>query len=180
MSKTDEALLKGLSGLTQVPTQTFDAIVLSVDAQAQSCTVDYDGIELFDVRLKSVIDNDEKSIVILPKVGSSVLISVIHNSMANCFISKYSEIDKIIIKIGSHQLEISENGIVINNGQNEGLVNIKDLVSRLNRLEDKMKQHQHIYINAAGVPTPTTPDVATNPVFVNTMQSELEDTKVKH
>ena len=72
---------------------------------------------------------------------------------------------------------------MINGGENGGLINIKDLVTKINRLEDKLKDHQHSYIAYPTTPTLTTSGLPlgdTTLVFANTSKSEIEDETVKH
>ena len=79
-------------------------------------------------------------------------------------------------------IDISNGNIEINGGKNDGLVLIKELLKKINQLEDKLKNHQHSYINAVGTPTLTTPAIAlgdTTLIFNNTQQSEIENDKIK-
>lgn len=93
--------------------------------------------------------------------------------------------DNIKIKQKNISIIIREDGIELGGTSNEGLVKIIKLIESINRLEDKLKSHQHGYINAGGVPTPTTPAIALVPplqdlVFNNTTKNDLENANVKH
>ena len=77
------------------------------------------------------------------------------------------------------KLVVSKDDISFNGGSNGALIKISDLVSKINRLEDKIKLHQHTYIGSSG-PAITTTDPSTNPPFINTIVSDLSNDKVKH
>ncbi|MBP2833506.1 hypothetical protein J8281_15025 [Aquimarina sp. U1-2] len=56
-------------------------------------------IEYKNVRLKSTINDINQGLIIIPKLGSWVLVSVIDNISSKLFISQFSEIDSILVKI---------------------------------------------------------------------------------
>ncbi len=58
-----------------------------------------DGAEINNVRLKSSIQDKEQGIICVPKENSWVLISIIETTETRAFISQYSEIDKIFLRI---------------------------------------------------------------------------------
>lgn len=78
---------------------TFAAIVESVDEEKRTCTVKDDDVVFQDVLLYAVTDESLKGATILPKVGSSVLVSKIGGSNM-LFVSMFSEVDKIVATIG--------------------------------------------------------------------------------
>ncbi|MBE9468971.1 MAG: hypothetical protein IMY72_11730 [Bacteroidetes bacterium] len=139
--------------------------VISIDKDKNICNVDRGDLpELLNVRLNSVLEAGTKVITIYPTIGSKVLCAMIENNPTDAFLLSTTDIDEIII----------------NGGENGGLIKISELVDKVNQLEDKMKSHQHLYVNAGGTPTPTTVDVATNPEFVNTVVEDIENEKIKH
>ncbi len=58
-----------------------------------------DGAEIPHVRLKASVQDKERGIVCVPKVGSWVLVSIIETTETRAFISQYSEIDQIFLRI---------------------------------------------------------------------------------
>ncbi|KZS42312.1 hypothetical protein AWE51_02405 [Aquimarina aggregata] len=58
-----------------------------------------DGAEISHVRLKASLQDKEQGIICIPKVGSWVLASIIETTETRAFISQYSEIDKIFLRI---------------------------------------------------------------------------------
>lgn len=98
MSKQEQNIVNGIRQLGRQPIPVMHATVKSVDEPKQSCSVtDVDDIEIFNVRIKSVIDEKETGIVIFPSVGSSVAIARIAESNEFQVIA-YSQFDKIIYK----------------------------------------------------------------------------------
>lgn len=174
MSKAGE-LIKQLAGSVEATLHVCK--VISVDGA--TCNVEpIDGsAELHGVRLNAVTSNSA-GIIITPIVESVVIVNQI--SKVDSYVSLFSEIEKIEIGIGTFKIVLNENEMVFNEGS-LGLPKIDKLVERINRLEDKLKLHQHMYINAVGVTTPTT-EIPGDPVltFLNTERVELEDTKIKH
>lgn len=133
--------------------------------------------EFTDVRLNAVTSSSA-GIIITPAVDSIVVVNQI--STVDSYISQFSEIEKIEIEIGDFKIRLNANEMVFNEGS-LGLPKIDKLIEKINRLEDKLKLHQHMYINAANVTTPTT-EIPFDPVltFLNTERVELEDVKIKH
>lgn len=94
---------------------------------------------------------------------------------------------KIAIQDGS-TLEITKDEILFNGGDNGGLVNIQDLVTKLNNLEKDINNLKSIFGAWKPVPSDggaalltslTTAGWLTKTLSI-TKQSDLEDTKVKH
>lgn len=144
--------------------------------------------EFTDVRLNAVTSGSA-GIIITPAVDSIVVVNQI--STVDSYISQFSEIEKIEIEIGDFKIVLNGNEMVFNNGD-LGLPKIDKLVERINRLEDKLKSHQHGYVTfPSGSAGPlnltvagSTPGVLPAPsselIFLNTERNELEDTKIKH
>lgn len=148
-----------------IPMVASVGLVTSVDFEEHSCDVKLtDGTELPAVRLRAVMDDKAEGLIIYPKLGSHVIVSSINNKSEQSFVVMASEVDIILF----------------DEGKNGGLVKIEALVKRLNRLEERMNSHQHIYINAASAPTPTTVDSITNSKMVQTKVADLENEKFKH
>lgn len=157
--------------------QIYVCTVISVSG-AKCNAMPVDGTaEFTDVRLNAVTSGSA-GIIITPVVDSIVVVNQI--STVDSYISQFSEIEKIEIEIGDFKIRLNANEMVFNEGS-LGLPKIDKLIEKINRLEDKLKLHQHMYINAAGVTTPTT-EIPFDPVltFLNTERVELEDIKIKH
>lgn len=81
---------------------------------------------------------------------------------------------------GTESTKIDGTDIFLNGGNYGGLIIIEKLIERINLLEDRIKQHQHLYVTPAGSPAPTTLDSVSNPGFINIKAEDIENTTVKH
>ncbi len=114
----ERKIINSLKNLEKKQYSSYSGKVKSVDLTEQTAVVEIDkNYELPGVRLKSLIDNKKEAILIVPKVGSNVLISFIEQSKNDAFILKYSEIENIDIKIGNVEYKINENGTLLKNGK---------------------------------------------------------------
>jgi hypothetical protein len=160
---------------------TFAAQVNSIDGA--TCKVErvLDGKEFDGVRLNAHITVDS-GLVTVPKTNSYVLVTEIDGD--KWFVSQFSEIDKITIDIDSE--------VVINGGENGGLIKIEELQSRLKALESKFNSHVHsgvIIAVAGGSGAPATgiagnsgaPTSTSNEFQVqNSHPYNYENDKIKH
>ena len=91
--------------------------------EGDTCTIEVDDdLDLSDVRLRVVSDNNTSSKMLLtPKIGSFVLVADLSGGdLSDMAVVMFSEVEKIII----------------NGGNNGGLVKINDLVNHLNTIEN--------------------------------------------
>jgi hypothetical protein len=166
-------------------------VVQSVDKTACTCTVKMNVGEMIkeDVKLRSVETND-MGLVIFPLKDSVVAVGNVENSNDNLMVLKYSEVESIQLKIKDVELSVKNTGqvdlkakkvnlnadeIVINGGNNKGIVKVSELVAAVNRLEQFASTHIHTSA-APGSPTTT----AVVPFNAVTQITDLENDKVKH
>ena len=142
--------------------------VLEVDTKARTCNIAIDGTTLLGVLLQPVIDNST-GIAIFPKVDALAL--CIYNAEWDGWVLlQASDIDHIDITVGETSLSVSTDGIVINNGNNGGLVNVKTLISAFNAVVTD------IGVIAAALSTLGRTITTTSTPLDNT----IEDNSVKH
>ena len=156
----------------------FNAIigtVTSVDETQRICDVQplMDDAAFLNVRLQGA-EGLATGFVMIPKVDSYVIILPMDEFEACVVLT--TEIDKILV-----DTELTQ----FNGGSLGGLINIEDLVSKLNNLENRvnllgeyMKTHVHLdpVSGTTGIITPT-------PTYTNlgiTDRDDLEDTKITH
>jgi hypothetical protein len=106
------------------------------------------------------------------------LIKVEHHNGSHVEIAdEYIKIQKkdggVIFLNKDGQVAIDGAEVIINGGNNGGLIVISELVSKINRLENIMNSHMHI---VAGANTST----LVTPIIPITMESDLENPNVKH
>jgi hypothetical protein len=141
----------------------FTAQVVSVDGEC--CTVDYDGLQVSDVRLRAVVNGEQSKILVTPKVGSYVMVVSLTDDMTQLIVSAFSEVDKIEIDTGK---------IVLNGGQNGGIVNITQLTQKLNDMVNMFNAHTHAVTTIGGATTsPVVPAALFN-------ASDYNDDKILH
>lgn len=149
------------------------ALILAEVKQVDNttCTVAIDDLELSDVRLRAVVNEEESGIVVTPKVGSMVMITDLsHGKMRDWAVIMYSEIDNI----------------TINGGKNGGLINIEDLVSHLNTLEDDINNLKTAISGWVTVPQDggaalkTALSTWVGSTITKTKTSDIEDDKITH
>lgn len=165
MSKHDIAeSIRKLAGSANA-FETFVCEVKSVDGATCTVTRVLDGLEIADVRLNCHITENE-GIVVTPKVNSFVLVTNIDGRQH--FVSQCSEVEKITIDCNGD--------IIINGGNNDGIIKIKELTNKLNALVQKFNTHTH----PAALGTATVAVSPTTSLASNFNKSDYEDTKVKH
>ena len=179
---TDEQLLDALLKLKQQSASFMLAKIKDVDTDNYTVTATIDDdFELYNVRLKSVVDDVQHSIIQVPKAGSTVILGVLNKS--DFFVAKISEVESIQMSFkGGLSVVLDSDGVVMNGGDNGGLIMIDKLLAKINRLEDKLKTHQHLYIpypgGVPGLPVPSTKHPGN--VFINTTKKDIEDKKITH
>ena len=142
--------------------------VLEVDTKARTCNIDIDGTTLPGVLLQPVIDNTT-GVAIFPQVGAQAL--CLYNAEWDGWVLlQASDIDHIDIAVGDTSLSVSTDGIVINNGNNGGLVNVNTLKSAFNAVVADIATIATAF-NGLGIPIITTSAA---------LDDTIEDTKVKH
>ncbi len=162
----------------------FYATVTAV--QELTCSVIIADLELTDVRLKATTLEDEDKLVITPFKGSKVIVGSNNGDLRDLMILKVDDPEKIFYKHKDITIDIdgSSGNIVINKGDNGGLINIENLVERLNAIEDYVKEFRIKY-DAHNHPTAPTGPVSPPSMLIITdpeksQRDPLEDKKVKH
>jgi hypothetical protein len=162
-----EKISQGLQALFEGRIQTVPAVVEAVDEDAQTCEVkpladSYAPMK--SVRLKAAIDKAPAGIVIIPEIGSTVLVSLIMNSDQRAFVSLFTDIKKAIIvnasgyyigitdeaieaKAGDSKLTIEEDKVTINDGSLKGLVKIEELKTQLQKNSDSIQAIIDVFSN---------------------------------
>ena len=150
--------------------------VNSVDTSERTCEVTpLNGkADLFDVRFQAELSLTE-GLFIEPKVNSTVLVAFINSIQAAVVMC--SEIENIYID--------TQGDTVFNGGQNDGMVKVGDLVTKLNNLENKVNDlvtwsATHTHTGVTPGPGSTGTAVGIIGTLTPTQQSDLENTKIQH
>ena len=170
-----------------VDTSAFSAEVTAVDIPNRSCTVmsisDTTETEYPNVWLMPEVND---GILYVPTIGSTVIVE--NNKNLQPYIVMWSQIDQVLYVVNQTTFSVTDGLTQFNKGENDGLVNIKPLVQKINALENllndlitKYNSHTHILTLTSGTgtaaPTVTLEGGTISPI---TEQSDIEDTAVKH
>lgn len=158
-------------------TRNYEGEVVSVDEVKETCVVKpVDAPELLGVRLKSIIGNTTTRLVIIPKVGSYVTVSVLNNIETETYVTQFSEVDKILTNC--------EN-VIYNGGDKGGLVNWPDAKEQLDKTNEVLQAVVDSLKNF--VPVAGDGGAALKTFFNTTLGTktkgnfeDLEDTTIKH
>ena len=156
------------NGMKQI---LFNAKVLSVGEQ--TCTVEYNDIELTDVRLSAVIDSSTTKVIKKPVKGSYVLV---------CDLSGGELRDLAIVKLSETEL------IQYNGGKNGGIPKIQELKESIDSIKsfvEAMHKALPSAFNAIGAGTAalgkTGGSAYTTAMLAKKITiKDFEDTKITH
>jgi len=174
-------------GSTNDANACFTAEVLDVDIKARTCSVmgisSQVQMEYTGVWLMPQIDD---GILYVPTVGSTVIVG--NNENLQPYILMFSQLDQILYVVNATTFSMTDGLTKFNKGDNDGLVNIKPLVTKINNLEklvndltNKYNAHTHILTLTSGSGTAAiTTSQETGSISPLTAQSDLEDTTVTH
>lgn len=140
----------------------WQGIVKSVEGT--TCTVTFGTIDVEGVRLRASLAENESHLLIVPKVGTAVVVGSLSNDLSLLVVLAVDEVESI----------------TINGGKLGGLINIESLTQKINELVRTFNNHTH-QVSTTGSATAQTGTAAA----VTSKASELnkqdyEDTKVTH
>jgi hypothetical protein len=128
------------------------------EVTGESCTVKYGELELTEVRLKATINGNGDKLLMLPKVGSMVLIGSLTGDLKSLAVLRVNELEK---------LEYEQNGLKIGVDSTDGKLSIQNnsinLKDVFQGLTDLLKQFK--------VTTPSGPSTA---ILPDTMQAVMK------
>ncbi|NME69003.1 hypothetical protein [Flammeovirga aprica] len=177
-----------LRRIVEKPPVLFPAKVISVNEESTSIVALplHEEVELPDVRLKASLDNGSNYTVVFPKVESIVMVAMIGTSQIDAFVVMVNEPEKQKTVIGETTIEVDQNGIIFNEGNNGGLLITPTLVEELeknNRLLEAFLNVLSTPVNELGNGSPS----AFQQVLNSTLKSfeisdfsKVENTKIKH
>jgi hypothetical protein len=166
---------------------SFDCTVTSVDEDAFTCDVEAIGsnatTEIPGVRLAAE-END--GFTLIPAVGSTVTVVVTDRGLA--YVSMFSDIDKVVVIIGSSKMVIENGQITFNDGTFNGLIKIDNLTTEINNRYTILKSAILAGFTAAdasitalgGVAGAVTAYNGAIASFTNLNKTAYENTTIKH
>ncbi len=153
MSKLSEAIKKLAGGQTTC----LNGEVKSVDKTEMTCEVGFGDDD--SVVASLVCGDKKKGIVQIPKIGSNVI--VVFYSPTVAFVVMVDEVDEILI----------------NGGENGGLINVEDLKSWMSNVESDLSTLKTLLSTSAVVGNGAVLGIVFNPA---TKSTEIEDKTIKH
>lgn len=108
-----------IKGIAKDSAKIDTCLVCTVTSVSDTtCSAEYDGFELEDIRLYAVVDT---SICILkPKLGSKILVASIDSSIENLYVLKCQEYETVRYQVEQTSIELNAEGVSIQKG-NESL-----------------------------------------------------------
>lgn len=138
-TKAAEKLVEAIKKAGKTTATLVTGKVIAVDTELYTCDIEptADAADIFDVRLRAAIINDnEDGLILVPKIGSEVVVAKINTSQFIMIAS--TELELLKIQIGVQKMVLDKNGFVFNDGNLEGMVKINELVDKLNKIENKV------------------------------------------
>ncbi|MBB4117859.1 hypothetical protein GGR32_000131 [Mesonia hippocampi] len=130
----DSELKVALQAQRKKPKQTFAAIITKVNDDDTVDVKDITDFPYTKVRLKASVKELANKLVIYPKVGSNVLVSMIGNDENTLVISNIDEAEKIKGIINQTEFEVDNEGYKINRkGENLKKV-LNDFIDEVNKI----------------------------------------------
>lgn len=148
---------------------TILGTIAAVDESTKTCDIDDDGLMMYGIRLQSVT-NAAAGILKVPKKGTAALAVKIEDGdgfmLLDC-----AEYEKIII----------------NGGQNGGLINIESLVKKINTLEKDINNLKNVFSKSwtpvaqdGGAALKTAAATWAGQSIKETLAADIEDTTITH
>lgn len=107
------SLAEKLKRITKQDTDTSIMTVLAVDRANGTCTCDDGQVQHTDVRLSAIIDDKLQKLYIVPKVGSTVLVTPIEADYNLQFISLVSEVEAFYVCTDKVVFDVDKDGFLL-------------------------------------------------------------------
>lgn len=140
----------------------WQGIVKSVEGT--TCTVTFGTIDVEGVRLRASLAENERHLLIVPKVGTAVVVGSLSNDLS------------ILVVLAVDEVE----SITINGGKLGGLINIESLTQKINELVRTFNNHTHQVSTTGSASAQTGTAAAVTSKASELNKSDYEDTKVTH
>lgn len=140
----------------------WQGIVKSVEGT--TCTVTFGTLDVEGVRLRASLAENESHLLIVPKVGTAVVVGSLSNDLSLLVVLAVDEVESI----------------TINGGKLGGLINIESLTQKINELVRTFNNHTHQVSTTGSATAQTGTAVSVISKASELNKSDYEDTKVTH
>ena len=140
-------------------------------------------ITLSGVRL-SVLRGDVFGMLMTPRVGAACVVAQIERGTDYQMVHA-SQYDRVQVRTGNITLEMNNDGLFINEGNNGGMVKVQELTERLNGLENQVNDILNT-LQATVIPLapsgayPLVTDFGTLSPLTPTQRAQIENTEANH
>ena len=175
-SKEIKEVIKSIAG---VPGMMF--VMGKVESVGdETCSVKIaDRLVINDVRLNASADGNADNILIKPKVGSMVMMADLsRGELRSLVVISFSALDSMTVRFDGE--------VVINGGENEGLVKVKELTDKLNAIENDINNLKSIFsswvpvVYDGGASLRTAAASWAAQTLATTSQKDIENPEIKH
>lgn len=136
--KAGDAMKQAIDALTKKGQRFIITTGKVTSATYKTCTVEREGLPtLTDVRLNAIDAEIDNKVTIHPQVGSYVQVAMIEGTNEG-FLVATSEIGMVEVLFEDTSVEITNEGIVIDGGENGGMVISPKLVQELEILKSRV------------------------------------------
>lgn len=140
----------------------WQGIVKSVEGT--TCTVTFGTLDVEGVRLRASLAENESHLLIVPKVGTAVVVGSLSNDLSLLVVLAVDEVESI----------------TINGGKLGGLINIESLTQKINELVRTFNNHTHQVSTTGSATAQTGTAAAVTSKASELNKSDYEDVKVTH
>lgn len=140
----------------------WQGIVKSVEGT--TCTVTFGTLDVEGVRLRASLAENESHLLIVPKVGTAVVVGSLSNDLSLLVVLAVDEVESI----------------TINGGKLGGLINIESLTQKINELVRTFNNHTHQVSTTGSATAQTGTAAAVTSKASELNKSDYEDTQVTH
>lgn len=140
----------------------WQGIVKSVEGT--TCTVTFGTLDVEGVRLRASLAENESHLLIVPKVGTAVVVGSLSNDLSLLVVLAVDEVESI----------------TINGGKLGGLINIESLTQKINELVRTFNNHTHQVSTTGSATAQTGTAAAVTSKASELNKSDYEDSKVTH
>ena len=124
----EELFEKAVKGANKKGVRRFPIMMQTVTEVSETTCTTADGID--DIRLNAIDAELDSKIAIYPKIGSKIIYGRLNDS-DDLFVLKYSEIDRIVIKIDNQHFEMKDGKFRVLNEDSNLKTILNDLFSTL-------------------------------------------------
>lgn len=131
-----------------MPNSTISQLVFTakvVSVEGLTCTIDYDGFVLSDVRLIPTTSVEGNRVLLIPANDTYVLVISESGDLSNLWVARIDTAEKVEIVCGDISVEVSKEGVILNGGSLGGMVKVKEVTTKLNTLEMSLNELKTVF-----------------------------------